>query len=96
MSDMGHNLVAGDELNLLFERIERLEEEKKGIADDIKDVFAEGKSRGYDVKIMRHAAVGCFGISWKQPSRPLFWRTAPRIGNSLPVVGNSRGAVHQN
>ena len=53
MSDMGHNLVAGDELNLLFERIERLEEEKKGIADDIKDVFAEGKSRGYDVKIMR-------------------------------------------
>jgi uncharacterized protein (UPF0335 family) len=54
MSDIGHNLVAGDELNLLFERIERLEEEKKGIADDIKDVFAEGKSRGYDVKIMRH------------------------------------------
>lgn len=53
MSDIGHNLVAGDELNLLFERIERLEEEKKGIADDIKDVFAEGKSRGYDVKIMR-------------------------------------------
>jgi uncharacterized protein (UPF0335 family) len=53
MSDMGHNLVAGDELNLLFERIERLEEEKKGIAEDIKDVFAEGKSRGYDVKIMR-------------------------------------------
>ena len=53
MSDVGHNLVAGDELNLLFERIERLEEEKKGIAEDIKDVFAEGKSRGYDVKIMR-------------------------------------------
>lgn len=53
MSDMGHNLVAGDELNLLFERIERLEEEKKGIAEDIRDVFAEGKSRGYDVKIMR-------------------------------------------
>lgn len=53
MSDMGHNLVAGDELNLLFERIERLEEEKKGIAEDIKDVFAEGKSRGYDVKIMK-------------------------------------------
>jgi uncharacterized protein (UPF0335 family) len=53
MGDVGHNLVAGDELNLLFERIERLEEEKKGIAEDIKDVFAEGKSRGYDVKIMR-------------------------------------------
>ena len=53
MSDIGHNLVAGDELQLLFERIERLVEEKKGIGDDIKDVFAEGKSRGYDVKIMR-------------------------------------------
>jgi len=54
MSDIGHNIVAGDELQLLFERIERLVEEKKGIGDDIKDVFAEGKSRGYDVKIMRH------------------------------------------
>lgn len=53
MSDIGHNLVAGDELNLLFERIERMEEQKKEIAEDIKDVFAEGKSRGYDVKIMR-------------------------------------------
>jgi len=53
MSDMGHNLVAGDELNLLFERIERMEEQKKEIAEDIRDVFAEGKSRGYDVKIMK-------------------------------------------
>jgi uncharacterized protein (UPF0335 family) len=53
MSDMGHNLVAGDELNLLFERIEKMEEQKKEIAEDIRDVFAEGKSRGYDVKIMR-------------------------------------------
>jgi uncharacterized protein (UPF0335 family) len=53
MSDVGHNLVAGDELNLLFERIEKMEEQKKEIAEDIRDVFAEGKSRGYDVKIMR-------------------------------------------
>ena len=53
MSDIGHNLVAGDELNLLFERIEKMEEQKKEIAEDIRDVFAEGKSRGYDVKIMR-------------------------------------------
>lgn len=45
--------VAADELRLLIERAERLEDEKKGIADDIKDVFAEGKSRGYDVKAMR-------------------------------------------
>jgi uncharacterized protein (UPF0335 family) len=45
--------IAADELRLLIERIERLEEEKKGIADDIRDVYAEAKSRGYDAKIMR-------------------------------------------
>jgi len=45
--------VAADELRLLIERIERLSEEKKGISDDIRDVYAEGKSRGYDGKIMR-------------------------------------------
>lgn len=41
-------------LRLFMERIERLEEEKKGIADDIRDVFAEAKAIGYDTKIMRH------------------------------------------
>jgi uncharacterized protein (UPF0335 family) len=40
-------------LILLIERAERLEEEKKGVADDIKDVFAEGKAVGYDAKMMR-------------------------------------------
>ena len=42
-----------DRLRLLIERIERLEEEKKGIADDIRDVYAEAKAVGYDAKIMR-------------------------------------------
>ena len=42
-----------DRLRLLIERIERLEEEKKGIGDDIKDVYNEGKAVGYDAKIMR-------------------------------------------
>jgi uncharacterized protein (UPF0335 family) len=42
-----------DRLRLLIERIERLEEEKKGVADDIKDVYAEGKAVGYDTKMMR-------------------------------------------
>jgi len=45
--------VAADELRLLIERIERLEEEKKGIADDIRDVYSEAKARGYDAKSMR-------------------------------------------
>lgn len=51
-SDTTGNVTA-DELRLLIERAERLEEEKKGITDDIKDVFAEGKSRGYDPKAMK-------------------------------------------
>ena len=42
-----------DRLRLLIERVERLEEEKKGIGDDIKDVYAEAKAVGFDVKIMR-------------------------------------------
>ncbi len=50
---IGHNSIATDELRLLIERVERLDEEKRGIADDIKDVFAEAKSRGYDTKAMR-------------------------------------------
>lgn len=44
---------ADDRLRLLIERIERLEEEKKGIGDDIKDVYSEGKATGYDTKMMR-------------------------------------------
>ena len=42
-----------DRLRLLIERIERLEEEKKGLGDDIKDVYAEAKAVGFDPKIMR-------------------------------------------
>ena len=44
---------AADQLRLLIERIERLEEEKKGVGDDIKDVYLEAKATGYDAKIMR-------------------------------------------
>ena len=49
----GSGQVAADELRLLIERAERLEEEKKGIADDIKDVFGEAKARGYDPKAIK-------------------------------------------
>ena len=45
--------VAAEELKQFLERIERLEEEKAGIAGDIKDVFAELKGRGFDVKAVR-------------------------------------------
>ena len=50
---MAEGNVAADQLRLFIERIERLEEEKKGIADDIRDVYAESKSNGYDTKTMR-------------------------------------------
>lgn len=57
MSEIGHNSdgAAGDQhqLKSLVERIERLEEEKKTIADDIKEVYGEAKGNGYDVKILR-------------------------------------------
>ena len=49
----GGPTVAADELRLLIERAERLEEEKKAISDDIKDVLSEAKSRGYDTKAIR-------------------------------------------
>lgn len=55
MSNIGHNSAgaAGAQLLSIIERVERLEEEKKAIAEDIKEVFAEAKGNGYDVKILR-------------------------------------------
>ena len=53
MTDTQTNGIAGDYLRSFVERIERLEEEKKVIADDIKDVYAEAKGTGFDVKILR-------------------------------------------
>lgn len=45
--------IEADRLRLLIERIERLEDEKKALADDIRDVYLEGKAVGYDPKMMR-------------------------------------------
>lgn len=58
MSDatIGHNsatAVAADQLRAIIERVERLEEDKKAISDDIKDIYAEAKGNGYDVKALR-------------------------------------------
>ena len=50
---MAEGNVAADQLRLFIERIERLEEEKKSMADDVRDVYAEAKSNGYDTKTMR-------------------------------------------
>lgn len=46
-------IFAKDQLKSIIERIERLEEEKKTISDDIRDVYAEAKGNGFDVKVLR-------------------------------------------
>lgn len=51
MADHG---VAGDQLRAFVERIERMEEEKKAVADDIKEIYAEAKGNGFDVKVLRY------------------------------------------
>ena len=55
MSEPGHNSggIAADRLRSLVERIERLEEERQAIASDIKDVFTEAQSAGFDTKVLR-------------------------------------------
>ena len=45
--------VAGERLRSIIERIERLEEERKALANDIKDIYSEAKSAGFDVKVIR-------------------------------------------
>ena len=55
---IGHNSepatkYAKDQLKSIVERIERCEEEKKAISDDIRDIYAESKGNGYDVKALR-------------------------------------------
>lgn len=53
MIEIGHNSIAKDQLKSIIERVERLEEDKKAISDDIKDVYSEAKGNGYDVKALR-------------------------------------------
>ena len=50
MADFG---IARDQLRAFIERIERMEEEKKSITDDIKEIYAEAKGMGYDTKVLR-------------------------------------------
>ena len=53
MSTVNSDSVAQDQLRAFIERIERLEEEKQTIADDIKEVYAEAKGNGFDTKVLR-------------------------------------------
>lgn len=56
MSDIGHNSInqaTAQRLLSIIERIERLEEERKALAEDVKDIYREAKSAGYDVPTIR-------------------------------------------
>jgi len=50
---MSDTLIARDQLRSIVERIEKLEEEKKAISDDIKEVYGEAKANGFDTKVLR-------------------------------------------
>ena len=52
MSDIGHNMAA-DRLKSIVERIEKLEEDRKLLQEDIKDIYTEAKSAGFDTKVLR-------------------------------------------
>lgn len=52
MNDPKHNTTS-EMLRMYIEKVERLEETKRGISEDIKDVYSEAKSSGFDVKVMR-------------------------------------------
>lgn len=53
MSEVGHNSIASDRLLSIIERIERLNEEKKGLTADIRDIMTEAKSAGFLPKVIR-------------------------------------------
>jgi len=53
MTEIGHNSIAKDQLKSMIERVERLEEDKRAISDDIKDVYSEAKGNGFDAKALR-------------------------------------------
>lgn len=53
MTEMGHNSIAKDQLRSIIERVENREAAKAEIGDEIKDIYAEAKGNGYDVKALR-------------------------------------------
>ena len=53
MSKIGHNGVAADQLRTIIERVERLEQERSELAEDIKDIFKEAKGNGFDVATIK-------------------------------------------
>lgn len=78
--------VAGEQLGSFIERIERLEEEKKGIAEDIKEVYAGAKAVGFDTKVMRKViAIRKMDQSERQEQEALLDVYLHAIEGSMPL-----------
>lgn len=83
---IGSNSISGEALRSLIERVERLEEEKRGLSDDIKDVFAEAKAQGFDVKTMRELIrLRKMNVAYLNESRALLEIYAHAIGMQLDL-----------
>ena len=85
---------AKDQLRAIIERIERLEEEKKTISDDIRDVYAEAKGNGYDVKALRtivrmRKQDASFSCCHRSRSQKCFMPSAPLTRCREPTRPNS-------
>ena len=97
----GVDEVNAGHLRAFIERIERLEEEKKAFADDIKDVYGEAKANGFDVKVMRKVVSTPPARSGKangggDDTRPLPGRTWHGMMSSVRCESpSSRGACYQ-
>jgi uncharacterized protein (UPF0335 family) len=77
---------------LLIERIERLEEEKKAIGDDVKDVYGEAKARGlrYQGRCARSSACGKWKSTFREEADMLLEPTRPRSAGLKRLPGDSR------
>ena len=83
---------AKDQLKAIIERIERLEEEKKTISDDIRDVYAEGKGNGFDVKALRAIVRMRKQIRTSAPRPRRFWNYMQRWDAVRPPAALSARA----
>ena len=93
MTVVGHNSVAGDQLRTVVERIERLEDEKKNVTADIKDVYAEAKGNGFDAKTLRNDAADALKRICHPRYPPLMAAARKRrfsIPDSLPGCRRTR------
>lgn len=81
--------VASDQLRSFIERIERLEEEKKTIADDIKDVYGEAKANGFDQKVLKKiVAIRKLDKNERAEQEAVLETYLVALGMSLPAEGD--------